>query len=98
MEGGSGPDGLCYRAFEELFNIRDSRCESGRMSYSIKVSMLEIYNEQVRDLLTPRLDSAPKSLDIRVTQTGSEVVGLTQFEVHTPAEVQDLMLRGNSSR
>ena len=47
MEGGSGPDGLCYRAFEELFNIRDSRCESGRMSYSIKVSMLEIYNEQV---------------------------------------------------
>jgi hypothetical protein len=53
---------------------------------------------QVRDLLTPRLESAAKSLDIRVTPTGSEVVGLTQFEVHTPAEVQDLMLRGNASR
>jgi|AntAceMinimDraft_5_1070358.scaffolds.fasta_scaffold106674_2 hypothetical protein len=48
MEGGSSPDGLCYRAFQELFSIRDSRCESGRMSYAIKVSMLEIYNEQVR--------------------------------------------------
>jgi kinesin family protein C2/C3 len=47
MEGGDQPDGLCYRAFSELFDIRDQRCESGRMAYSIKVSMLEIYNEQV---------------------------------------------------
>ena len=98
MEGGDQPDGLCYRAFEELFAIRDQRCESGRMAYSIKVSMLEIYNEQVRDLLSERTASTPKSLDIRVTSTGSEVTGLQSYEVHTPAEVHDLMLRGNKNR
>lgn len=52
MEGGDKPDGLCYRSFDELFQIRDQRCESGRITYTIRVSMLEIYNEQVA--LRPR--------------------------------------------
>lgn len=98
MEGGDKPDGLCYRAFSELFAIRDQRCETGRMAYSIHVSMLEIYNEQVRDLLGEKNSNTPKSLDIRATPTGSDVPGLTSFEVHTPAEVHELMLKGNAAR
>jgi hypothetical protein len=67
------------------------------MSYSLNVSMLEIYNEQVRDLLAGKKDGAAK-LDIRATATGSEVPGLTSFEVHTPTEVHELMIKGNSAR
>lgn len=53
----SGPDGASeeewgvnYRAMNDLFNIsqrRESTCV-----YEIGVQMVEIYNEQVRDLLS----------------------------------------------
>ncbi|KAJ4829405.1 hypothetical protein Tsubulata_039920 [Turnera subulata] len=52
----SGPDnlteesmGVNYRALSDLFDISDQRKEV--VCYSISVQMLEIYNEQVRDLL-----------------------------------------------
>lgn len=54
----SGPDelndetiGVNYRALGDLFYLSDQR--KGTISYEISVQMLEIYNEQVRDLLMP---------------------------------------------
>jgi len=53
----SGPDdltdetiGVNYRALGDLFYLSDQRKDA--ISYEISVQMLEIYNEQVRDLLT----------------------------------------------
>ncbi len=48
----SGPSsdwGVNYRALHDLFNMTQSRL--GVFRYEIDVQMLEIYNEQVRDLL-----------------------------------------------
>ncbi|URD92996.1 CH, partial [Musa troglodytarum] len=52
----SGPDitaeetwGVNYRALHDLFEISQSR--QGIISYEVSVQMIEIYNEQVRDLL-----------------------------------------------
>lgn len=52
----SGPDitaeetwGVNYRALNDLFEISQSR--QGIVSYEVSVQMIEIYNEQVRDLL-----------------------------------------------
>ncbi|WOL12088.1 hypothetical protein Cni_G20852 [Canna indica] len=52
----SGPDltaeetwGVNYRALNDLFQISQSR--QGIISYDVSVQMIEIYNEQVRDLL-----------------------------------------------
>ncbi|CAI0476258.1 unnamed protein product [Linum tenue] len=42
--------GVNYRALRDLFHIAQSR--KGSMTYEIGVQMVEIYNEQVRDLLT----------------------------------------------
>lgn len=42
--------GVNYRALNDLFHI--SRTRSTTFSYEIGVQMVEIYNEQVRDLLT----------------------------------------------
>lgn len=53
----SGPDislrsewGVNYRALNDLFEISQNR--KGSISYEIGVQMVEIYNEQVRDLLS----------------------------------------------
>lgn len=52
----SGPDlteedtwGVNYRALQDLFQISKSRVDI--IEYEIGVQMIEIYNEQVRDLL-----------------------------------------------
>ena len=41
--------GVNYRTLEELFNIAEERKES--VTYDLSVSVLEVYNEQIRDLL-----------------------------------------------
>lgn len=52
----SGPDiksestrGVNFRALDDLFHISQSR--QGIISYQLSLQMIEIYNEQVRDLL-----------------------------------------------
>lgn len=42
--------GVNYRALNDLFNISQKRHSS--ITYEIAVQMVEIYNEQVRDLLS----------------------------------------------
>lgn len=49
MEGTEENRGVNYRTLEELFKIAGERKET--FSYSISVSVLEVYNEQIRDLL-----------------------------------------------
>ena len=41
--------GVNYRALNDLFNLQAQR--KGTINYEISVQMIEIYNEQVRDLL-----------------------------------------------
>ncbi|CAL5068341.1 unnamed protein product [Urochloa decumbens] len=52
----SGPDvtaeetwGVNYRSLNDLFELSQTRADS--VTYDVKVQMIEIYNEQVRDLL-----------------------------------------------
>lgn len=48
--GGSEKDwGVNYRALNDLFNISQNR--RGSFMREVSVQMVEIYNEQVRDLL-----------------------------------------------
>lgn len=49
MEGTEANRGVNYRTLEELFNIAKERKETFR--FDISVSVLEVYNEQIRDLL-----------------------------------------------
>lgn len=49
MEGTENNRGVNYRTLEQLFQIAEERKETH--SYKISVSVLEVYNEQIRDLL-----------------------------------------------
>lgn len=54
--------GVNYRALNDLFHISQSR--KGSIVYDVGVQMVEIYNEQVRDLL--RTESSQKRYPSRV--------------------------------
>lgn len=49
MEGTDEARGVNFRTLEELFHIIEERQQQFR--YNISVSVLEVYNEQIRDLL-----------------------------------------------
>lgn len=49
MEGTEEARGINFRTLEELFRIIEERKKQFR--YEISVSVLEVYNEQIRDLL-----------------------------------------------
>lgn len=51
MEGTTDNRGVNYRTLEELFHVAELR--KAQFNYEICVSVLEVYNEQIRDLLAP---------------------------------------------
>ncbi|PWA70179.1 kinesin motor domain-containing protein [Artemisia annua] len=51
MEGTNENRGVNFRTLEELFRVIDER--KNQIRYEISVSVLEVYNEQIRDLLLP---------------------------------------------
>lgn len=49
MEGNEEARGVNYRTLEEIFRIIRER--QGLYHYEVTVSVLEVYNEQIHDLL-----------------------------------------------
>lgn len=62
--------GVNYRALNDLFDISQKRKTS--ISYEIGVQMIEIYNEQVRDLLSS--DGTPKKYPFNLGNVASNEV------------------------
>ncbi|XP_056851896.1 kinesin-like protein KIN-14G [Raphanus sativus] len=87
--------GVNYRALADLFLLSDQRKDT--TSYEISVQMLEIYNEQVRDLLAT--DGQPKRLEIRNnSQNGINVPEASLMPVSTTDDVIQLMDLGQMNR
>ncbi|KAL5203691.1 hypothetical protein ABZP36_008562 [Zizania latifolia] len=99
--------GVNYRALNDLFNIQAQRKDT--FCYEISVQMIEIYNEQVRDLLQnggnkkypfllpTKLDNA--TLEIRnSSQKGLAVPDANLVPVTSTSDVIDLMNLGQQNR
>ncbi|KAH7315681.1 hypothetical protein KP509_21G061100 [Ceratopteris richardii] len=88
--------GVNYRALNDLFEI----CELRRkvMQYDISVQMIEIYNEQVRDLFN--MDGSNKKFEIRNNsqQNGLNVPDAKLLPVTSTEDVLHLMDLGQSNR
>ncbi|CAO2832719.1 unnamed protein product [Amaranthus hypochondriacus] len=97
MEGVPGNRGVNYRTLEELFRVANQR--SGTMKYELLVSMLEVYNEKIRDLLVENSSEPPKKLEIKQAPEGTqEIPGLFEARVHGTEEVWELLKTGNRVR
>ncbi|KAL6618911.1 hypothetical protein ACP70R_034050 [Stipagrostis hirtigluma subsp. patula] len=88
--------GVNYRALNDLFDISLSRRNA--FSYEVGVQMVEIYNEQVRDLLSN--DIAQKRLGIWSTSqpNGLVVPDASLHPVKSTSDVLDLMEIGQANR
>lgn len=97
MMGTPDNPGLIPRTCEDLFE-RIENCESANVSYSVRVSYFEVYNEHVRDLFQPRTDP-PLYLKIRESPIeGPYVKDLTEIQVKSYSEILKYMRMGDSSR
>lgn len=71
-------------------------------SYEVKCSMVELYLDNLIDLLSEDNGASSKAkskLEIRQGRDGNMIVhGLTEHRVHSHEELMDLLLRGNSAR
>jgi len=92
--GGAQNPGIIPRTCEDLFQRIESN-ESPNISYSVRVSYFEVYNEHVRDLLAPRRDP-PYYLKIRESPTeGPYIKDLTDVPVKNLSEVMKYMRQGD---
>ncbi|OMO65853.1 hypothetical protein CCACVL1_21367 [Corchorus capsularis] len=99
MEGTKEARGVNFRTLEELFRIINERQKLYR--YEISVSVLEVYNEQIRDLLVSgsQQGMAPKRLEIRQVGEGAHhVPGLVEAHVNNINEVWEVLQTGSNAR
>ncbi|KAK0576133.1 hypothetical protein LWI29_012375 [Acer saccharum] len=95
MEGTEKNRGVNYRTLEQLFRTAEERKET--YTYNIFVSVLEVYNEQIRDLLATSPTS--KKLEIRQASEGvHHVPGITEAKVENIKGVWDVLQAGSNAR
>ncbi|KAL7223510.1 hypothetical protein ACSBR1_025041 [Camellia fascicularis] len=95
MEGTEQNRGVNYRTLEELFKISDERSET--FTYNISVSVLEVYNEQIRDLLAASPTS--KKLEIKQASEGfHHVPGIVEAKVENTSQIWSVLQAGSSAR
>jgi hypothetical protein len=98
MEGSPSDPGIAPRAVSELFRIIEEI--SSDWTYRVSFSMLEIYNENIFDLLAADRSSRERDkLDIRQTPEGNTVPGLMEHVVSmSQSLVSSLIERGRWTR
>ncbi|XVE61113.1 hypothetical protein DITRI_Ditri06bG0013700 [Diplodiscus trichospermus] len=99
--GGSTKDlGINYLALNDLFEISNQRKDI--ISYEIQVQMVEIYNEQIRDLLSEDSSSTkyPFLTEIRscTSDNGLNLPDATLHTVKSTSDVLNLMKLGEVNR
>nr|XP_056704967.1 kinesin-like protein KIF27 [Euleptes europaea] len=86
--------GIIPRAIQEIFQIIS---ENHNIDFAVKVSYIEVYKEELRDLL--ELETSMKDLHIREDEKGNTVlVGAKDCQVESVAEVMSLLETGNAAR
>lgn len=97
MMGTPDQPGLIPRTCEDLFQ-RIETSQSPDVSYNVRVSYFEVYNEHVRDLLVPRTDP-PHYLRIRESPSeGPYIKDLTEVTARNYTELMKFMRKGDVSR
>lgn len=98
MEGGDDEDtkGMIPRSVEKIFEVKQDM-ETQGWKYEVSVQFVEIYNEKVRDLLSP---ADNQNLEIKFDQKDNDtrVVGAQVKIVRGPSEVRNLLKLAQKNR
>ncbi|KAL1758686.1 kinesin-like protein [Schizophyllum commune] len=96
ISGTESDPGIIYLTMADLFQRIEERKED--YNVEVMVTFLEIYNEEIRDLLAEPGSPQPRGgLCIREDKS-VKVVGLTELKPNTADDVKDIVLLGNSRR
>ncbi|XP_053128627.1 kinesin-like protein KIF7 isoform X2 [Hemicordylus capensis] len=86
--------GIIPRAMAEAFKLMD---EKDLLDYTVRISYLEVYKEEFRDLL--QVETASKDIQIREDEKGNIVLyGVKEMEVEGLDEVLSLLEMGNMAK
>ncbi|KAG5353170.1 hypothetical protein C0989_009547 [Termitomyces sp. Mn162] len=96
ISGTESDPGIIYLTMADLFQrIKDREDD---WDVEVMVTFLEIYNEEIRDLLAEPNSNTPRGgLTIREDKT-VKVVGLVELKPKTAEEVKEIVLLGNTRR
>ena len=95
MLGTKANPGCMFNTLQYLFQEIADVVRHERVVYSVRISMIEIYNELIRDLLEPSADN----LDLREDPIkGPTVAGMAEIEAQSAQEVMTLLHNGNKNR
>ncbi|CAN0852508.1 Kinesin-like protein KIN-14C [Linum grandiflorum] len=92
--------GLIPRSLEQVFEASQSLMAQG-WKYKMQASMLEIYNETIRDLLSPNSSSSTDTKQYKIqhdTSGNTHVTDLTVVDVSSLSEVSSLLRKAAQSR
>lgn len=89
MMGTENDPGVNIRSILELLRVCEERTT---VDYSMCVSMVEVYNETIRDLLTESNGSQPLNIQMRNKQL--IITDVTEIEVKSAADIKSIMERG----
>mmetsp|Transcript_10107 Transcript_10107/g.32732 ORF Transcript_10107/g.32732 Transcript_10107/m.32732 type:complete len:363 (-) Transcript_10107:496-1584(-) len=90
MEGTKEDPGINFRTVAELFRcIKEER--GADYTYVIRASIVEIYNEVVRDLLS---EEGSRDAELVKVAGGFRVPGLTKVDVTSPEQIISIMAKG----
>ena len=98
--------GLIPRSIEQIFKARDAAAKAAEEnrgvtppSLAISATMIEIYNEDIKDLLVSQKHSAETKYDVKHHADGrTTVTGLKTVEVANAGEVAKLMKKAQAVR
>ncbi|RYY32176.1 hypothetical protein EON62_05680, partial [archaeon] len=105
MEGNAAARGIYYRTLDSLFDQIEER--AGDYAYSLRVSMVEIYNENVMDLLAeaplPGMgggdeEGSAGGMEIKTGPNGNHIPDATILDVTSASQIESIMARGALNR
>eukprot|EP00090_Calanus_glacialis_P016225 TRINITY_DN25444_c0_g1_i1.p1 TRINITY_DN25444_c0_g1~~TRINITY_DN25444_c0_g1_i1.p1 ORF type:complete len:1065 (-),score=410.75 TRINITY_DN25444_c0_g1_i1:108-3302(-) len=89
--------GIIPRALAQIFDTLIEQADS--LEYSVRVSFLELYNEEIFDLLSAHDDTSRLRLYEDATRKGSVIIqGLEEVQVHSKSEVYSILEKGSDKR
>lgn len=96
ISGTDSDPGIIYLTMAELFQLIEDK--AGEVKVDVSVTFLEIYNEEIRDLLTEPGSLAPRGGLVIREDKAVKVSNLTELRPISAEEVKQIVLAGNARR